>query len=190
MEEIRSKLKLKIASGSLINSNILVGEAVEPVKKIVKNSAFNYLRSTLDNGFEDKTICDLFAGSGNLGIEALSNEASWVDFVEQIPSNSTIIKQNLNTLNLLEKSEVFTKDALKFVGKCKTKYDIVFADPPYSIPVGHLLKNICKIVSKNGLFVYFHQKSVLEYKTTNLDLVTNRNFGKSGFSVYKVQKSV
>ncbi|MBP7859539.1 RsmD family RNA methyltransferase [Patescibacteria group bacterium] len=184
------KIKLKIASGNLINSNLLVGEGVEPVKKIIKNSAFNYLRNNIENGFEKKKICDLFAGSGNLGIESLSNNADWVDFVEQIPANANIIKQNLNNLNLTENSEVFTKDALKYITKSKTKYDIVFADPPYAIPVGHLLKNIYKILSKNGIFVYFHQKSTLELKTTNLELMTSRIFGKSGFSVYKLAKNV
>jgi len=77
---------------------------------------------------------DLFAGSGIVGIEALSYRAEKVVFVEKYPLAIKMIRENLKRLSLEEKSEVFCQDVFMFLRKIPIyKFDIIFADPPYDI---------------------------------------------------------
>ena len=82
----------------------------------------------------DSSILDLFAGSGNIGIEALSRGAKFVVFADQSEKSVEIIKKNLEHTKFLEKSEVFLGEAqviLKKLSQQSKKFDIIFLDPPY-----------------------------------------------------------
>jgi 16S rRNA (guanine(966)-N(2))-methyltransferase RsmD len=77
-------------------------------------------------------VLDLFAGSGALGLEALSRGAARVDFVEIAPASLRAISENIAALGAGEQSRVHRADALRFVAKVREgEYDIVLADPPY-----------------------------------------------------------
>ena len=77
-------------------------------------------------------MLDLFAGSGAVGLEALSRGASKVDFVESRPGSLHALKANVVTLRMKDRTRVFIRDALEFVTTLKPgSYDIAFADPPY-----------------------------------------------------------
>ena len=77
-------------------------------------------------------ILDLFAGTGALGLEAISRGARYADFVEIGPASLHALKANIAALRLREKTRVFKKDALPFAGALEAdRYDIVFVDPPY-----------------------------------------------------------
>lgn len=77
-------------------------------------------------------VIDLFAGTGALGLEALSRGARYVDFVEYGLSSLHALKANVAALRIREKTKVFKKDALPFAAALPTdRYDIAFADPPY-----------------------------------------------------------
>jgi 16S rRNA (guanine966-N2)-methyltransferase len=76
-------------------------------------------------------VLDLYAGSGALGIEALSRGASSCDFIESDPSALHALKANLAALRLRSSTRIFKRDALEFIGSLDHRYDLVFADPPY-----------------------------------------------------------
>jgi 16S rRNA (guanine966-N2)-methyltransferase len=77
-------------------------------------------------------VLDLFAGTGALGLEALSRGAATADFVETRPSSLHSLKANIALLRLREKTRVFKKDALPFAAALREgSYDIAFVDPPY-----------------------------------------------------------
>lgn len=77
-------------------------------------------------------VLDLFAGTGAIGLEALSRGARSADFVETRPSSLHALKANIALLRLLKQTRVFKRDALPFAGALgENSYDIVFVDPPY-----------------------------------------------------------
>jgi 16S rRNA (guanine966-N2)-methyltransferase len=78
-------------------------------------------------------ILDLFAGTGALGLEAISRGARYADFVEFRPSSLHALKANIAALGVQKKSRIFKKDALPFAAALEAdRYDIVFVDPPYN----------------------------------------------------------
>ncbi|HEV8410490.1 MAG TPA: 16S rRNA (guanine(966)-N(2))-methyltransferase RsmD [Gemmatimonadaceae bacterium] len=77
-------------------------------------------------------VLDLFAGTGAIGLEALSRGARSADFVETRPSSLHALKANIALLRMLKQTRVFKRDALPFAGQLgENSYDIVFVDPPY-----------------------------------------------------------
>ena len=80
----------------------------------------------------DARVLDLFAGTGALGLEAISRGAKSADFVETRPSSLHALKANVAALRLKERTRIFKRDALPFAAALDTdRYDIAFADPPY-----------------------------------------------------------
>ena len=79
-------------------------------------------------------VLDLYAGTGSLGLEALSRGARGVTFVDSNTNAIRIIRENLNSLNYAERAKVFLGDALLFLRKSVTEgegFDLILADPPY-----------------------------------------------------------
>ncbi|HEX6750084.1 MAG TPA: RsmD family RNA methyltransferase [Longimicrobium sp.] len=77
-------------------------------------------------------VLDLFAGTGALGLEAMSRGARFADFVETRPASLHALKANVAALRLREKTRIFKKDALPFAAALRADaYDVAFADPPY-----------------------------------------------------------
>lgn len=77
-------------------------------------------------------VLDLFAGTGALGLEALSRGAKWADFVEFRPDSLHALRANVAALRLRERTRIFKRDALPFAAALQEgSYDIAFADPPY-----------------------------------------------------------
>jgi 16S rRNA (guanine966-N2)-methyltransferase len=89
--------------------------------------------SILQFDVPDARVLDLYAGSGALGLEALSRGAASADFVEKDPKSLRALEQNIATLGAADLATVHRKSALTFVTALEAgAYDIVFADPPYA----------------------------------------------------------
>lgn len=129
---------------------------VRPTKDIVKEFIFNCLANLKD--ISVSSVCDLFAGTGNLGIEALSRGCSGVTFVELDPRAVTIIKKNISSTKLQNTTEIVQADALQYLESGK-KFDIILADPPYDRRLGNTL--IEKVLQFNCL----HPEGVLVIET-------------------------
>jgi 16S rRNA (guanine966-N2)-methyltransferase len=104
--------------------------SVRPATDRVKQTLFDILTNRIT--FNGARVLDLFAGSGNLGIEALSRGAQHVTFVEDNEVAAHYIEQNVRSLGCEEATEIHVTDALGFVSRCTTSYDLIFADPPYA----------------------------------------------------------
>jgi 16S rRNA (guanine966-N2)-methyltransferase len=90
------------------------------------------LLDLLANDLKDASILDLFAGTGALGLEALSRGARRCDFVETRPSSLHALKSNIGLLRCKDATRVFKKDAVPFAANLtEGAYDLAFADPPY-----------------------------------------------------------
>ena len=102
---------------------------LRPTPDRVRETVFNWLAPTI----EGAQVLDLFAGSGALGLEALSRGAGFVTFVDNHKKVSQALQQHLEMLNVKEKAEVFSMDGVKFLKKESQKYNLVFLDPPYHL---------------------------------------------------------
>ena len=104
------------------------GTAVRPTADRVREALF----SILGGAVEGARVLDLFAGSGALGLEALSRGARYADFVEFRPTSLHALKANIMRLKLRERTRVHVRDALPFAGTLPPdRYDVAFCDPPY-----------------------------------------------------------
>lgn len=102
---------------------------VRPAADKVKGAIFNILGS-----IEGSTVLDLFAGSGNVGLEALSREAVRAVFVESLPESITAIRKNADNCHFSQSIAIFRgkiPDILRLVKKKEGVFDLVFIDPPY-----------------------------------------------------------
>ena len=118
-----------MVAGSLRGRRIVApaGSATRPTTDKVREATFNALGS-LDL-IHDAAVADLFAGSGALGIEALSRGAARCTFVERDRSALAALRENLETLDLVDRSRVMPADAV--AAAASLDVDVVFADPPY-----------------------------------------------------------
>lgn len=103
------------------------GEDTRPTLERVKEAMFSSVQFLLPGAH----VLDLFAGSGQLGLEALSRGAARCTFVDQSREATDIVKQNARTTGLFEKSRVVTMGAAAFLAQSGGQFDIVMLDPPY-----------------------------------------------------------
>lgn len=106
----------------------LEGEDVRPTTDRVKEGMFNIIQFDL----EGANVIDLFAGSGQLGIEALSRGAKHCTFIDSANRSVEVVKQNLKTVGFEKRASVFCGDAKMYIGLSKDKFDIALLDPPYN----------------------------------------------------------
>ncbi len=124
------------------------GGQTRPAMDKVKGSTFNIIASLVDGA----RFLDLFAGSGNLGIEGLSRGGSYGAFVDMSRECAKTIKENLVMCKLDDKAEVFCMDVMKFLQTSTLDpFDIVFIDPPY---LKGLLDPILKYIPQCPLFTH------------------------------------
>ena len=104
----------------------LKSKSIRPTTDRVKETIFNILARDVSGA----SVLDLFAGTGNLGLEALSRGAMLVDFVERSYNSIEVIKKNMKLTKL--KGNIIKKNALEYIKTSAFSYDIIFADPPYN----------------------------------------------------------
>ena len=128
----------------------LPGDVTRPTSEKVKESLF----SAIQFDVEGRRVLDLFAGSGQLGIEALSRGASGCVFVDKNTDAVKIIRQNLQNTGLAASAQVLGTDALTYLTRPGDRFDLVFLDPPYAaellVPA---LTKVAPLVNDGGIIV-------------------------------------
>lgn len=107
----------------------LEGEATRPTAERVKEAVFSMIQFDL----LDSTVLDLFAGSGQMGLEALSRGAQKAHFIDKSSEAVDIIRKNAEKTHLAERSSIFCTDSIDYLKRSKgrCRFDFVFIDPPY-----------------------------------------------------------
>ncbi len=172
---------MRITSGFLKGRKILEvqDKRVRETLDVVRESLFNSLRGSIDN----KIFYDLFAGSGAVGIEALSNGASFSIFVDNSFKSIKTIIENLKNLSIFERAKVIKKDVLRFLKSADPslpKGDFIFLDPPYSFGLGEKVLEIIKssnIIKEETIIIYEHSKREI-YKT-ELNIIKTLKIGET-----------
>ena len=105
----------------------LKGTETRPTTDKVKESVFNCIQFDV----EDARVLDLFAGTGQLGIEALSRGAQSAVFVDKRTEAAKLVRDNLALCGFSDRAQVVCGDAMGYLSSLRTKFDIIFLDPPY-----------------------------------------------------------
>jgi 16S rRNA (guanine(966)-N(2))-methyltransferase RsmD len=183
---------VRIISGSAKGRKLasVPGAGTRPVMDKVKGALFNILGSQI----EGATLLDLFAGTGSVGLEALSRGASHVVFVDRGHRAIETIRRNLATLELKERAEVIHGDAFHFLKHAppERRFDYVYVAPPQyqNLWAQTLLAlNEKPLLSAEGLIiVQIHPKEFRELQTPNLRLLRERRYGSTLLCFYALSE--
>lgn len=121
---------MRVITGSARGRRLkeLEGMETRPTTDRVKEGVFNVIQFDI----EGRRVLDLFAGTGQLGIETLSRGAAMAVFVDQRRDAAVLIRDNLKLTELADRARVVNGDALAFLSSTKEKFDLIFIDPPYA----------------------------------------------------------
>lgn len=161
----------------------LPGEVTRPTAEKVKESLF----SAIQFDIEGRRVLDLFAGSGQLGIEALSRGASGCVFVDKNTEAVKVIKRNLQHTGLMEKAQVLGTDALSYLTRPGDRFDLVFLDPPYAaellLPA---LNKVAPLVNDGGILVCETEDGIeLPQRVDRFTVARTYRFGRIFVWVYR-----
>ncbi|PKL47662.1 MAG: 16S rRNA (guanine(966)-N(2))-methyltransferase RsmD [Candidatus Riflebacteria bacterium HGW-Riflebacteria-2] len=182
---------MRIITGSAKGRRLKMpgGGKTRPAMDKVKGATFNMIAEFVP----EARILDLFAGSGNLGIEALSRGASYAAFVDAARECTGTIKENLELTRLSDRGEIFTCDCLKYLQRHnQPHFDLVFIDPPYLKGLLEpILKYIpeCPMFSPDTLFIIERQKKdVLGLEAIpHYRLLDERIFGDTVITFFRLK---
>jgi len=173
---------VRIISGTLRGNKLtnFTGNDVRPTSDRIKEWIFNVL-----GNIEGSKVLDLFAGTGNLGIEAISRGAESVTFVDSSYESLQLIKKNVALMKLENRVNIQRKDSVKFIGKkIKGEFDLIFADPPYSYSdSSRLTLRVMDILPENGSFIYETSTKVSQTLPIEPDRV--KKFGETVINIYR-----
>lgn len=183
---------MRIIAGKFKSRLINAPKGVElrPTSDRVKESMFGILGTFVI----DKNVLDLFSGTGNLGIEALSRGAKSCTFVDSNPRCVAAIKKNLESLDAKEGAEVILKDGRRYVKDASENgliFDLVFLDPPYYkdiVKKSLLLLDNYNIITEFSIVVAEHYKAdelPQPHELKNLELYRQEKYGGTFLSFYK-----
>ena len=161
-------------------------EKTRPTLARVKESIF----ATIQNEIYDSTVLDLFAGSGSMGIEALSEGAKKVYFVDNNPQAKKILLKNLERVN--DEYEIKIADYLDALSEFKRKnikFSLVFLDPPYNSDFGEkalIALNDLKLLEKDAIIVFEQEvKNCLQKTPNGFIIEKSKKYGIVNVSILK-----
>lgn len=182
---------MKVISG-LLKGRIIEGyniDGTRPTMDRVKESIFAMIGDKVKNSI----VLDLFAGSGNYGIEAISLGANKVYFNDNNIEAIKVIKKNINKFQITNKSIILKNDYQKCLDNLKTsniKFDLVFLDPPYKMNViDDILEYLVKfnLLKKDSFVVVELTNDNLKEKYDKLVKYKNRKYGDKIVYIYKLE---
>lgn len=174
-----------IARGRKLNT--LEGCEVRPTTDQVKEAMFSIIQFEV----EGAAVLDLFAGSGQLGIEALSRGARLAVFVEQNRKAQEMVRQNLLSTKLAEHSRVTAMDAIAFLQGCRDAFDIALLDPPYNSGLlEKALPLLAPKMSAGGIILCESaQEETLPPKVGDFCIKKEYRYGRIKLTAYRVPQA-
>lgn len=180
---------MRVITGSARGRKLetLEGLDVRPTGEKVKEAIF----SSIQFEIEGANVLDLFAGSGQLGIEALSRGANKCWFCDSSASSVAIVKRNLETTKLSDQAVVSLSDYKTFLSIVNAKFDIVFLDPPYALDViEEILAALENKVNDGIKIIYEHgTEKQLPKKVGKFKLSKEYKYSKTAVTVYTLEEN-
>lgn len=177
---------MRIITGSARGKRLITvpgNDLVRPTSEKAKEALF----SSIQFDIEGRRVLDLFAGCGQLGIEALSRGAASAVFVDRSDVSLGVVKKNLEGTPFESDATLVKKDYLSYLASCNDKFDIVFLDPPYASDfLIKALGGVEPFVNKNGtVFCEHPAETVLPETLGKLKAAKVYRFGKIHITTYK-----
>ena len=166
-----------------IRLETLDGLDTRPTAERVKESVFSMLQFEIEN----RNVLDLFAGSGQLGLEALSRGALSCTFVEKSLDAMNIVKKNAKKTKLIDKCKILNIDYKDYLrqSKIRDKFDIVFLDPPYSQKIiPEILECLVRFDMLNtNAKIICESEDDIEYSRAGLETIKHNKYGRAYITV-------
>lgn len=175
---------MRIITGSARGRKLITPENYEirPTSENVKEAIF----SSINFDIEDSVFLDLFAGTGQMGLEALSRGAKAAVFVDNSPEAVKIVRKNVENTGFLEKAQVVSMPFSTFLKTNQRNFDIAFIDPPYGRKlVQKALSKISDHMSDRGIIICEHEGDKLPDEFEGFKLYKNYKYGATYVSVFK-----
>jgi 16S rRNA (guanine966-N2)-methyltransferase len=154
------------------------GDHTRPTSDFVREAAFNLIGPV-----DGATVIDLYAGSGAMGMEALSRGAESCLFVESDREACRTINANLDKLRL--EARVLCQDVTRSLASDRSTYDLVLMDPPYGdSPDGRLAPHLVRVLAADGLLVY-ETAATSEPEIEGLTVRTSRRYGAKRLTLFE-----
>ncbi len=161
----------------------LKGDDVRPTTDKVKEAIF----SSIQFEIEGRHFLDLFAGCGQMGIEALSRGASTATFIDRSKLAIRTIERNLTVTNLKQFARVYTADSTNFIKNTDEEFDIIFLDPPYNKGIlQEIMPIVAQRMKKTGVIICesaLNDEILQKYYKFTLD--RQHTYGKIKVSIYR-----
>lgn len=178
---------MRVITGSARGRRLkeLEGMETRPTTDRVKEGLFNILQFDI----EGRRVLDLFAGTGQLGIECLSRGAAAAVFVDRRADAVKLIRDNLKTTDLTDCAKVVAGDSMEYLKTLREKFDIILLDPPYAAgllepAIAHIAR--FDILAPHGIIVAEHPvEKVLPALSAPYRLHKSYRYGKIGLTVYR-----
>lgn len=157
-----------------------------PTTDIAKEGLFNILENRYE--FSNKSILDLFAGTGSMSYEFISRGVKKATLVEKNYMHYRFITSIINELEI-ENATIFKADAFKYVEKTGEKFNIIFADPPFDLLNINEIPDVIfksEILAEEGLLIIEHPKNIDFSSHKNFKEI--RNYGKVNFSFFEISQ--
>ncbi len=179
---------MRVITGSARGRRLLSPEGydVRPTTDKVKESIFNIIQFAVS----DAVVLDLFAGSGQLGIEALSRGAEKCVFVDSSPKSLAIVKSNIDLCRFSQQSVTVPADYISFLKTTNEKFDIVFLDPPYNKGMcDKALEILGRVLNEDAIVICETQNNeVLPGVCGELKLDREYNYSSIKLSLYRIYR--
>lgn len=176
---------MRVITGSARGRNLITleGEDVRPTTDRVKEALFSIIQFEI----EGRKVLDLFSGSGQLGIEALSRGAEKAVFVDSSKKSLEVTKKNLENTGLLSGAVLVNRESISYLRSVGEKFDIVLLDPPYkSGLLQKALGEMDSIVSPGGVVICEAPKDEeLPEEIGSRFQSKKYNYGKISLTVYR-----
>jgi len=186
-------MSLRVVSGKAkgLRLKTLNGLQTRPTADRIKESLFSIIAPLLNEAI----VLDLFAGTGALGLEALSRGAEFATFIDSSRESISVIKENVNHADFEKLSEIYLKDfdaAIKLLAKKNKKFDIIFLDPPYGKglefkAVEYIEQN--NLLSEKGIII-IETEELLEDRLFGMIKYDERSYGRTKLSFYKKEQRI
>lgn len=177
---------MRVIAGKVKGARLRAPSSARPTTERVRGAIFSILTGAIT---AQSRVLDLYAGSGALGIEALSRGAGWADFVEQNPRGCAILRQNLLQAGLSASARVYCAPVKRILHQLKERYHLVLMDPPYAqTELPALVEAVARSeqLLPGGFLVVSHSSRLpLPPALSDLTLVRQRRHGDTSISIYR-----
>jgi 16S rRNA (guanine966-N2)-methyltransferase len=153
-----------------------------PMGERIRNALFNSITSKI----EGAEVLDVFAGTGSVGLEALSRGAKTATFIERDHIAAKILAKNVNTLDAEDRVTIIRTTVSNWLETMTpVQFDLIFADPPYDDPQFSTVERLFPLLKPGGLMVLSHPGGSEVPTKPGVVVVDNRSYGNANLTFYR-----